>query len=103
LQVNDIFKDLSVAVTDQGHQLDSIEANMSQAYSSVDDGTEQLGIANRYQKKSRNKMCCFLVIVLLVLAAALVFSGVFKNKRAPRSNGTGTMLSLDRYDGLTWE
>ena len=88
LEVNDIFKDLSVAVQDQGHQLDSIEANMSQAYSSVDDGAQQLEKANRYQKKSRNKMCCFLLILIIVLAIVVV--PLVLNNNKPAGNKTLT-------------
>eukprot|EP00040_Diaphanoeca_grandis_P034282 m.212248 g.212248 ORF g.212248 m.212248 type:complete len:269 (+) comp33120_c10_seq1:122-928(+) len=71
-EVNEIYRDLSTLVVEQGSQLDNIEANMSSADSSVDTGVEQLGIASRYQKKSRNKLCCMLIVVAIVLAVIVI-------------------------------
>ena len=71
MEVNDIYKDLSTLVVEQGAQLDNIEANMSAADSSVESGVTQLSKASRYQKKSRNKMCILLLIVMVVLGIVL--------------------------------
>jgi len=71
-EVNEIYRDLSTLVVEQGSQLDNIEANMSSADSSVVSGTEQLGTASRYQKKSRNKLCCMLILVSVVAAVIVI-------------------------------
>lgn len=72
VEVNDIYRDLSTLVVEQGAQLDNIEANMSSADASVESGVQQLGTASRYQKKARNKMCIFLIVVSIVLAIIVV-------------------------------
>lgn len=68
LEVNDIFRDLSSIIHDQGEMLDNIESNITVASSNVESGTEQLGKASRYQKKARNKAMCLLVVVVIVAA-----------------------------------
>lgn len=68
LDVNEIFRDLGALIHEQGGQIDSIEANVEQAYSHVEQGTSQLGKAADYQRKSRKKMCCLLIILLIVAA-----------------------------------
>mmetsp|Transcript_28446 Transcript_28446/g.85229 ORF Transcript_28446/g.85229 Transcript_28446/m.85229 type:complete len:250 (+) Transcript_28446:11-760(+) len=72
LEVNDIYKDLSTLVVEQGAALDNIEANMSMADSNVESGAAQLSTASRYQKKARNKACICLLIVSIVLAILVV-------------------------------
>ena len=51
---------------------DNIESNMSQTENNVDSGVEQLRKASRYQKKGRNKMCCMLGILVIVLAVIVL-------------------------------
>lgn len=70
LEVNEVYRDLSTLVVEQGHQLDNIESNMSAVDNAVEAGTAQLTKASHYQKKARNKMCCILIIV--VIAAAIL-------------------------------
>lgn len=80
LEVNDIFRDLSSIIHDQGQMLDNIESNITVASSHVESGTEQLGKASRYQKKARNKAMCLLVVVVVV-AAILTLVLVMKLKK----------------------
>jgi len=72
LEVNEIYKDLSTLVVEQGAALDNIEANMSVADSNVESGAGQLSQASRYQKKARNKACICLLGVSIVLAILVV-------------------------------
>ncbi|XP_041484381.1 syntaxin-12-like isoform X2 [Lytechinus variegatus] len=77
LDVNEIFKDLSMMVSEQGEMIDSIEANVDRAGDNVEEGTKQLATASKYQKKARKKMCCIfmiLAICAIVLALILYFS-----------------------------
>lgn len=66
VEINDIFRDLALAVQDQGQVLDSIEANMTSADTHVEKGTHELVKASDYQKKARSKMLCLLVIIAIV-------------------------------------
>jgi len=47
--VNQIFKDLAAMVHDQGEIVDSIEANVESASIRVNEGSEELRMAERYQ------------------------------------------------------
>ena len=49
MDVNQIFKDLAAMVHDQGELVDSIEANVETSSIRVNEGTEQLRQAERYQ------------------------------------------------------
>ncbi|XP_038057807.1 syntaxin-7-like isoform X1 [Patiria miniata] len=65
LDVNEIFRDLSAMVSEQGEVVDSIEANIEKASSNVEGANTQLQTASRYQKKARRKMCCCIVIMAI--------------------------------------
>ncbi|KAJ8303132.1 hypothetical protein KUTeg_019528, partial [Tegillarca granosa] len=54
--LNEIFKDLSAMVVDQGSILDRIDYNVEHATVQVEKGLQQLQKAEKYQKKNR-KMC----------------------------------------------
>jgi len=71
-QVNEIFKDLSFMVKEQGETLDTIESNVSSVVDNTDGARTELTGASEYQKSARNKMCCLLVIVAIVLAVLVV-------------------------------
>jgi len=66
--VNQIFKDLAAMVHDQGEMVDSIEANVETASIRVNEGTDQLRQAERYQNKARRKKIILTIIGLIVLA-----------------------------------
>merc|ERR1711936_410108 len=56
--VNQIFKDLAAMVHDQGEMVDSIEANVESASIHVNEGADDLRMAERYQNKARRKKLC---------------------------------------------
>jgi len=66
--VNEIFRDLSHLVQEQGVMIDNIESNIEESVVKTTDGVEELRKANEYQKSSRNKMCCLALIILIVAA-----------------------------------
>merc|ERR1711970_16419 len=66
--VNQIFKDLAAMVHDQGEMVDSIEANVETASIRVNEGTDQLRQAERYQNKARRKKVILAIIGAIVLA-----------------------------------
>ncbi|KAL4224505.1 Syntaxin-7 [Mactra antiquata] len=80
LDVNEIFRDLGAMIYDQGEQIDTIEQNVEQAYTHVEEGRQQLSKASTYQKKSRKKLCC-LVVILLVIAAIITLIVVLSVKK----------------------
>lgn len=93
LEVNDIFKDLGNIVTEQGEMLDNIEYNMTATSTHVENGTEQLGKASRYQKKARKKMMCLLVIVVVVAAVLTIILVTTLHKSSSSSTTPATPLN----------
>ncbi|KAK7865557.1 hypothetical protein R5R35_010096 [Gryllus longicercus] len=66
VDLNDIFKDLSHMVVDQGTMLDRIDYNIEQTQTQVHQGYQQLQKAENYQKKNR-KIVCILILALVTL------------------------------------
>ncbi|CAG9838321.1 unnamed protein product [Diabrotica balteata] len=77
IDLNEIFKDLSQMVVDQGTILDRIDYNIEQTTIQVHEGFKQLQKADAYQRKNR-KMCAIVVlastIILLVFLLAVIKS-----------------------------
>lgn len=71
-EVNEIFRDLSHLVQEQGQMIDHIESNIDDSMARTDEGVVELRKANEYQKKSRNKMCCLALILLLLAGGAVL-------------------------------
>ncbi|KAK9885233.1 hypothetical protein WA026_010736 [Henosepilachna vigintioctopunctata] len=69
IEVNKIFKDLSIMVADQGTILDRIDYNIERTQIDVSEGFKQLQKANSYQRKNR-KLC---TIVAMTLTTILLF------------------------------
>lgn len=79
IQVNDIFRDLSVIVHTQGDALDNIESNMQMAQHNTNSGLKQLSEAKKHQKRSRKFMCCILALVIVIaIILAIVISQLRK-------------------------
>jgi t-SNARE complex subunit (syntaxin) len=71
LEVYELFKDLSLLVETQQESLDIIEKRVATAKDHVDQASSELEIAEGYQRKSRKKQCCLIIILLAVLIAIL--------------------------------
>ncbi|KAL3274584.1 hypothetical protein HHI36_015965 [Cryptolaemus montrouzieri] len=69
VDVNKIFKELSIMVADQGTILDRIDYNVERTQIDVFEGFKQLRKADAYQRKNR-KLC---TIVVLALTTILLF------------------------------
>lgn len=67
VDLNDIFKELSHMVADQGTVLDRIDYNIEQTQIQVHQGYQQLQKADMYQRKNRKMYC------ILVLASVTIF------------------------------
>jgi syntaxin 7 len=70
--VNQIFKDLAAMVHDQGELVDSIEANVESSSVRVEEGTQQLLQAERYQNKARRKKMILALIGLIILVILII-------------------------------
>jgi len=78
--VNQIFKDLAAMVHDQGEMVESIEANVESSAIRVNEGSEQLRQAERYQTKARRKKLCLAIIGFIILAIIIgLIAGAAKN------------------------
>lgn len=73
--LNDIFRDLSQMVVDQGTILDRIDYNVEHASVQVEKGLQQLQKAEKYQKKNR-KMLIIIVLTCLIVILIFVLVGV---------------------------
>lgn len=81
VDINDIFKDLGMMVHEQGEIIDSIEANVERTDQNITSGMQQLARAAQYQSSSRRKICCLVLIgVLVALAIGLIIWGSVTNK-----------------------
>jgi len=81
VEVNEIFRDISALVVDQGQMIDSIESNIEAAAETTTKGVEEQVKASGYQKSSRNKLCCLALIILVVVGALMLFIWLFVIKK----------------------
>ncbi|KAL1921383.1 uncharacterized protein VTP21DRAFT_11099 [Calcarisporiella thermophila] len=77
-ELNEIFRDLGTLVNEQQSMLDNIESNVQNISVNVRSAADELGHASRYQRRARNRMCCILLI--LVVIACIVSLGVLAGK-----------------------
>lgn len=66
-ELNDIFKDLGTMVNEQGVLIDSIDANVNCVATDHHAANMELRQAARSQKGARNRACCVLFILAIVL------------------------------------
>ena len=71
-ELHQLFLDMSVLVESQGELLDQIEYTVGQSVNYTGKAVEELRTANKYQKKTRRKMCCIICVILVVLAVVLI-------------------------------
>uniref|UniRef100_T1J522 t-SNARE coiled-coil homology domain-containing protein n=1 Tax=Strigamia maritima TaxID=126957 RepID=T1J522_STRMM len=67
--LNQIFKDLSQLVVEQGAVIDRIDYNLENSQTQVHEGLQQLQKAEIHQKKNRKMMC---IIILAVVTTLLI-------------------------------
>ncbi|KNA20486.1 hypothetical protein SOVF_052060 [Spinacia oleracea] len=75
-EVNEIFKDLAVLVSDQGVIIDDISSNIESSQAATMQGAAQLLKASKSQKSSSSLVCLLLVIfgiILLIVVIIVVF------------------------------
>ena len=63
--VNQIFKDLSLMVHEQGDMIDNIECNVEDAHDRVEEGNKQLVQARKHQVIATADIFCCLIIAYI--------------------------------------
>lgn len=71
-ELNEIFRDLGTMVGQQGSQIDSIEANVDNVATNTQNASVELAKAQRYQKNSRNRMFCLMMILIIIFTIVLL-------------------------------
>ncbi|CAI8614938.1 unnamed protein product [Vicia faba] len=77
-ELHQVFLDMSVMVEAQSDELNDIERQMMRANSYVRKGIQQIHVARKHQKNSRN-WTCFAILVLLIIALVVILPIVLKN------------------------
>jgi t-SNARE complex subunit (syntaxin) len=67
----DLIKDISAMVHEQGKQVDSIAGHVTNAKNYVAAGNKKLDKAKEHQKAARNRMCCIILIVCVIMCLVL--------------------------------
>lgn len=80
LDVNEIMRELSAVVNQQGEVIDTIENTIDYATGNVEEGTSQLLKASQYQNKYRRKLLILILIatVIIVILAAILIAEIKK-------------------------
>lgn len=71
-ELNELFRDVAHIVHEQGGQLDIISENVERVTNETRGANVELRSASRYQKNARNKMCCLLIILAVILAIVVL-------------------------------
>ncbi|RPA91279.1 t-SNARE [Choiromyces venosus 120613-1] len=71
-ELNEIFRDLGTMVNQQGEMIDDIEVYVGNTATSTKAADQELSQAARYQKGARNKACCLLLILSIILTVVLL-------------------------------
>lgn len=71
-ELNELFRDVAHMVHEQGEQLDIISENVGGVRDDTRGANTELRTASRHQKAARNKACCLLVILAVVLTIVIL-------------------------------
>jgi t-SNARE complex subunit (syntaxin) len=76
LEVHGIYRDIGVLTNEQQCMLDNIESNVENALGNSIAARQQLGSANRKQKKNRTRYFCtiFLAVLIFVFIGTIIAS-----------------------------
>jgi len=76
VEVNDMFRDLSVLVVAGGQMIDSIEAHIEEAVVQSEMGVKELQTAESYQKAGNRKTCIIIMIIVCVVIVIVVLAAL---------------------------
>lgn len=68
IDVNQIMRELSSMVVQQGEAVDTIENHIENATGNIEQGRTELQKAAQYTNKFRRKLCVLVVIALVIIA-----------------------------------
>lgn len=68
IDVNQIMRELSSMVYQQGEVIDDIESCIENATGNIEQGTSELQKAERYQNKFRRKLIILILVAIIVIA-----------------------------------
>lgn len=71
-ELNELFRDVAHMIHEQGEQLDIISENVESTRDDTRGAHRELTSAARYQRNARNKMCCLLLILAVVLTIVIL-------------------------------
>mmetsp|Transcript_37277 Transcript_37277/g.46050 ORF Transcript_37277/g.46050 Transcript_37277/m.46050 type:complete len:243 (-) Transcript_37277:53-781(-) len=74
--LQDIFGDLQSMISGQGDMINEIQANTQNVKDNVIKAESNINNGARYQNKSRKRMCCILVILLIIFGILAVIISV---------------------------
>jgi len=81
MDINKIFKDLSLLVHEQGDVVDSIESNMESSSLNVSRGLDELRQARDYQAKVRRRKLCIGIIVVVIILIIIIAISIGASRR----------------------
>eukprot|EP01102_Stenamoeba_stenopodia_P019008 TRINITY_DN7064_c0_g1_i1.p1 TRINITY_DN7064_c0_g1~~TRINITY_DN7064_c0_g1_i1.p1 ORF type:complete len:306 (-),score=101.83 TRINITY_DN7064_c0_g1_i1:178-1095(-) len=90
-EVNEIFKDLSTIVYEQGQMIENIESFVSSAVVNTTIGVDEIKKAEEHQTSANTKSYCIVgIVVLIVIAAILVILFTTHPWSKKSSSGSGS-------------
>lgn len=76
LEIRDIMKDTTSLVAQQGEELDRLDLFVSDTVHNTSHAAMEMEKAETYQRRSRSRTCCLLVIAAAVLAGVIVLASI---------------------------
>jgi len=74
VELNEMFRDLSIIVDEQGVEIDNIESHISNAEQYTSQGVEEVASAEKKQRSARTKMCCIALIIVVIIGVVILVS-----------------------------
>lgn len=71
-ELNELFRDVAHMVHEQGQSLDIISDNVVNVRDDTRGADQNLRTASRHQKNARNKACCLLLILAVILTFVIL-------------------------------
>jgi len=71
VELNDMFRDLSIMVDEQGIEIDNIESHIANAEQYTSQGVQEIASAEKSQRSARTKYCCIALIIVVIIAVVI--------------------------------
>ena len=81
-QINDMTKEMSIKVVDQGIILDNIEDNVIKTNKNATEAKKEIIKADKMSRGNRKRMICYIIIIsVAILAITGILLSIFLNKK----------------------